>query len=826
MMTKKNMVKTMFMNILTAGIFATVFTACSDELNQMVEHDILDGSDIQASQLKNLEQFSYDVPVKVNAQGDWKIELKFNDEDNQFCYVYPDHGHGPATVNLFMLDNWTSERNNGQMIIRDLTNNTAQTFPLEQKCNLDNPNFQLTRGEGDSSASGIQQGDIIYGVGYGYNVTKKPGLEAIASNQIIALGKLRQDGERDRTGYGPKVTGCSASTNVSTFVGSSISEVTKKMEITSKLKGSKGGFSAEAGGTFTDSQTSSNTSMFAYTSVDVTVRKAYLEGIDAESVFDYLTPNAEKAINGTGKRGTYASTPEGFKRLFEDYGTHLIIRTNLGGRMTLATTVASSVTKDESEVKAYANASYKNKLLDAEIKSSASFKKSNEENMKHVSTNTSATGGSFTAAIALKGEEKENDAATDAWLKSLEAYENLMVVGFGEENAIKMIPLYDLVDTTLPGGPERYQKMKEYMDSGLLGDNANDGTTTYTQGDVYKIDIPTHVIVDCFGGKTPDGTLITEFSCNGKAVAWVCKEYIPELSVQGMVAVLYPIEKSKPNFRAGRFLGNDSHKACDICWGEDGTCTFSEQADSKGMETTIFLRGQETFTNESIIRSTGGDIINTTGTPLYLMGPKCKANVTATMGLLVIPAWGGWEHDESWIGKLKYEENHRYDLMKIGTRVWTRENYTGNVPHGGDESERYGTQITDGRVYFTSGSVKNAPFPAGWHAGKSADYQNLKAVIIGDGADSKIGERLSGVSGFGLQWNGYYTFQSVDGNRGSWFTDKSNWFYFEYSQVKYGQHEMKYITPDGYQVTIGDNVFNVKSGNENVAMQVRLVMDL
>jgi hypothetical protein len=69
-------------------------------------------------------------------------------------------------------------------------------------------------------------------------------------------------------------------------------------------------------------------------------------------------------------------------------------------------------------------------------------------------------------------------------------------------------------------------------------------------------------------------------------------------------------------------------------------------------------------------------------------------------------------------------------------------------------------------------------------------------------------------------------FRKKFGNRGSWFTDKPNWYYFEYSQMKYGQHEMKYITPDGYQVTIGDNVFNVKSGNENVTMQVRLVMDL
>ena len=817
-MTKKNMVKTMFMNILTAGVFATVFTACSDELNNL-EDEAFNDAKTESFLFTNLEQYSYNVPVKVNAQGDWKIELKFDDEDNQFCYVIPDHGHGPATVNLFMLDNWTNERNNGQMIIRDLTNNTAQTFPLKQKCNLDNPNFAQTRGDSVSSpaAAGIQQGDIIYGVGYGYNVTKKPGLEAIASNPIIALGKLKHFGDSTGYGYGPKVTGCSADTKVATFVGSSISEVTKKMEITSKLKGSKGGFSAEAGGTFTASQKNSTTSIYAYTSVDVTVRKAYLEGIDAESVFDYLTPNAEKAINGTGKRNTYASTPEGFKKLFEDYGTHLIIRTNLGGRMTLATTVASSVTKDEKEVKAYANASYKNKLLDAEIKSSASFKKSNEENMKNVSTNTSVTGGSFTAAIALKGEEKENDAATDAWLKSLEAYENLMVVGFGEENAIKMIPLYDLVDTTLPGGPERYQKMKEYMDSGLMYDDATEGTTTYAQGDIYKIDLTSSSYTSINGYNVPEGTLITEFSSEGKPLAWVCKEYIPELSVQGLVLVAYPIEKSKPNFRAGRFLGNSNSKACDVIWNEDGTCTFSRHAASKGMVTTIYMRGQEIFTDKDISYSTGSDIINTTEKPIFLEDKKCDESVTMSFGGGHEGRIGIWYWDNAWLEGLKYN-SHMYPLVKIGTRVWTREDYNGNAAHGKNEKNRYGTHIEKGRIYFTNASAEKTSAPAGWHFGKSTDYKNLKTLITSDGEQMKTGDRLSKTSGFSLQWNGWYTYDEKHGG--------DEYLFYNYEAKRYGQHHMEYMTPDKHHIRIQDARFDIVKETYTFAMQVRLVMDL
>ena len=37
MTTKKNLVKTMFMNILTVGIFAIVFTSCSNPMEDIAE---------------------------------------------------------------------------------------------------------------------------------------------------------------------------------------------------------------------------------------------------------------------------------------------------------------------------------------------------------------------------------------------------------------------------------------------------------------------------------------------------------------------------------------------------------------------------------------------------------------------------------------------------------------------------------------------------------------------------------------------------------------------------------------------------------------------
>ena len=137
MTTNKNLVKQVLMSILTAGIFGFGFTACSDDLNESGYEGFNAG--VNSFEYQNLEQYSYTVPVQVDCEGAWKIDLKFNDPYNHFCYALPSEGVGPQTIKLCMLDNWTDERNEGEMTITDEENPTnSKTFRLSQKCNLDN----------------------------------------------------------------------------------------------------------------------------------------------------------------------------------------------------------------------------------------------------------------------------------------------------------------------------------------------------------------------------------------------------------------------------------------------------------------------------------------------------------------------------------------------------------------------------------------------------------------------------------------------------------------------------------------------------------------
>ena len=187
MKTTTNMAKTMLMSILTAGtVFG--FTACSDDLNQIGEN--IDNND--NINLMNLEQYSYEVPVNVNCAGKWKAEIKFADEDNMFCYLTETEGQGPATVKLGLLDNWTDQRNAADLVITDLDNPAnTQTMHIGQKCNTDNEKFMTRSGE-DAVVYvyNTHTGRRANVVGYGFNVARMTGDEAISMQPIIEMASF------------------------------------------------------------------------------------------------------------------------------------------------------------------------------------------------------------------------------------------------------------------------------------------------------------------------------------------------------------------------------------------------------------------------------------------------------------------------------------------------------------------------------------------------------------------------------------------------------------------------------------------------------------
>ena len=528
MTTKKNLVKQVLMSIVTAVIFSFGLSSCSDDINEFDNHGF--NAEINSYELQNLEQYSYTVPVQIDCEGAWKIDLKFSDENNHFCYALPSEGVGPQTIKLCMLDNWTDERNDGEMTIIDEQNPTnSKTYRLSQKCNLDRR--ALTRGDDDeSSDSEDRVGDIAYAVGYGYNLISEPGVKSVSRCPIIALEKLKEAGN----GFGRQLNGVSSSSYSETYAENTIDEIITKMSIESKVSGSKCGFSAEVGGSFTSSQKKSKNHFFVMGTHDISVRNVVLVGPSTAQLKDFMTDNAKADIEGSN--GLYPSTQEGFKKLIENYGTHLILQAELGGRLRYATTVDKTLASNTTEAKAYANASYKNAIVSGEVKASAEQQKKYEKNESKVITNVTTLGGDFAIASQIDGQGNDNDTKINDWKKSLSEFKNLMMVGINN----KLVPIYELIED-----PDRAADLKEYIETGLVAD----AEEIYYTTDLTHIAIPSLEKLTDTREKITSGlfkggwrwhypTQVYDVIESGEIVAQICHEFIPKITIEDRVTAI------------------------------------------------------------------------------------------------------------------------------------------------------------------------------------------------------------------------------------------------------------------------------------------------
>ena len=780
MTTKKNLVKQVLMSTLTAGIFSFSVSSCNDDINELENHGINAG--FNSFELQNLEQYSYTVPVQIDCEGAWKIDLKFSDENNHFCYALPSEGVGPQTIKLCMLDNWTDERNDGEMTIIDEQNPTnSKSYRLSQKCNLDRR--ALTRGDDDESSDSDDEervGDIAYAVGYGYNLISEPGVKSVSRCPIIALEKLKEAGN----GFGRQLNGVSSSSYSETYAENTIDEIITKMSIESKVSGSKCGFSAEVGGSFTSSQKKSKNHFFVMGTHDISVRNVVLVGPSTAQLKDFMTDNAKADFEGTN--GLYPSTQEGFKKLIENYGTHLILQAELGGRLRYATTVDKSLASNETEAKAYANASYKNTIVSGEVKASAEQQKKYEKNESKVITNVTTLGGDFAIASQIDGQGNDNDTKINDWKKSLSEFKNLMMVGINNE----LVPIYELIED-----PDRAADLKEYIETGLVAD----AEEIYYTTDLTHIVIPSLEKLTDRKEKITSGlfkggwrnycpTQVYDVIENGEIVAQICHEFIPKITIEDRVTTIYPVRNNKADYSNGYFLGTDKKQACRIHWDSEGNVKFSDYAKNKGRLNEMFIRNGELSTREANQRN----IAKADITEAEIQDKKAKD--------------GDWE----------------YGLVKIGTKIWSRKDYSCN---------------TEG--YFTKKSLEEGAIkaPKGFRIASSEDFESMQTVLSAKGEqdwtkylfgwDSKTGFRaehgswyekkgglcgiisLGGEVGSELEGGEYH---SSDPESGMWYLTSDKEF-------------IKII--DGGEMEKGDPIKTLgkKSKNSFAACAVRIVME-
>ena len=776
MTTKKNLVKSMLMSIATAGIFSFGLSSCSDDINEFDNHGF--NAEINSYELQNLEQYSYTVPVKIDCQGAWKIDLKFSDENNHFCYALPSEGVGPQTIKLCMLDNWTDERNDGVLNIIDEENPTnSKSFSLSQKCNLDRR--ALTRGDDESSDSEDRVGDIAYAVGYGYNLISEPGVKSVSRCPIIALEKLKEAGN----GFGRQLNGVSSSSYSETYAENTIDEIITKMSIESKVSGSKCGFSAEVGGSFTSSQKKSKNHFFVMGTHDISVRNVVLVGPSTAQLKDFMTDNAKADIEGTNK--LYPSTQEGFKKLIENYGTHLILQAELGGRLRYATTVDKTLASSTTEAKAYANASYKNKIVSGEVKASAEQQKKYEKNQSKVITNVTTLGGDFAIASQIDGQGNDNDTKINDWKKSLSEFKNLMMVGINNE----LVPIYELIED-----PDRAADLKEYIETGLVAD----AEEIYYTTDLTHIAIPSlekltdtreKITSGLFKGgwRTTYPTQVYDVIENGEIVAMICHEFIPKITIEDRVTTIYPVRNNKADFSNGYFLGTDKKQACKIHWDSEGNVKFSDYAKNKGRLNEMFIRNGELSTREANQRNIA------------------KADITEA------------EVKEKKVMMRTLPSG----LVKIGTKIWSRDDFS---------FETTSPYIKD-NFYITARAIEEGDVktPKGFKLASNDDFEMMQTLLSAKGEqdytkylygwDSKTGFKAEAGGDYNLllsmSWDRKtVNWLRVDKDPNLWYltSDKKFVRMLENDVIELGTDPFKYAGEKGLR-------------SENIGTSSRLVME-
>ena len=787
MKTKKNLAAWMLSSIIATA----TFTACSDEIAENTNDNNSPLADnVQSNDLSALEQYSYAVNYDVKAKGKWKIDFAFN-EGHEICYAFPAEGEGPTTVKICVLDNWTDQQRTGVMTVNDLENpaNTVKV-QLKQKCNSD----YGTRG---SNLVTPEKGNIIYGVGYGYNIYK-PLSKAITLNPILRVEEFK-DSKVDVF----VTEGVEAKFDYKQYTGSTLKEISSDFKAKASATGKGFGFEGEVGATFNMKNTSSTQNEYAISTVSITKTNAALIGMNAATLSNYYMCNEAYAnINGMPfgmdaadipegapvRRGrtavvAYPSTDEGFFNLVKQYGTHLIIKTSMGGQLSYASTIDLSKVEDSYDLNAFAKMSYKCSWASASAEVSEDYKQSFKKNSKAVSTTLTAYGGNGETVtdIAINGSEDN----INKWKKSLDDVTNQKVVAVDKET---LIPIYDLcID------PARKAAMKDYINNRLVIDMAREEAEELMRSG-YQSSTVAHIgALPSFDKEAASGTLIKDIYMGGQQVARVCNEYIPAINKKERVSVIYPVVNNKVKYNLGYWPGDDSHKPCRICFND--TLIVKEVPNAeRGVNKDIYLCGASIYNMDDDAELLKSEKTAETKVQNAYMEGKGNSNKVGEMV-------------------------HNYPLVKIFNRIWTREFYCQRIYD--DQIVRSGDY---GAGWYYPSNVKYFNLN-NWRVAKVSDYQNLKDGITKAGFNLTAAKMYSDASmgaedltGFNVEWKGWWDY-SRNSNQ---VCNGNNNDQMEYLTLNdKGQFGHIRITKQG-SMDICDNNYN----HSKWAMFVRLAQDL
>ena len=434
---------------------------------------------------------------------------------------------------------------------------------------------------------------------------------------------------------------------------------------------------------------------------------------------------------------TASRRQETIENILLEYGTHVVIQVDLGGRMDYSFTMTK-----EGSFQTYEDMV---KQIDYTLGQSDGddvLSRSQVSSSKSVEGAITVKGGSAATRAVLQadiegltpGGQIDPTHVTD-WLASInysdtpERDPNLEVIHF------ELYPIWDLV----------YPEMRqEFLDAALAMASRADCATpaSMTGTEIYAIDTSREDLFD-FSKAADGGSLCRILYLDGEPLLEVCREYVPKIRTDEPVTVAYPIYCRHIRLNEGIFIGDGIHRPAYVGF-SGSSCyvdPFSDLAQGTVLDRIWYVNGN-----------------------LMLKSP---ANVEG-------PAGKDWEVRDDFFYYV-YGVTETTPIVKLGSQFWTRCDIPHNMGFTKDPNSRKTTlneYVVDGVLYtrfyydigyyprrnnaWTWGYQPNTQFEGQpnmrWYLPSSDDIQDLHAFL---GFNPKALFKGQ-ASGYDAGFNGYY----------------------------------------------------------------------
>ena len=622
-----------------------------------------------------------------------------------------------------------------------------------------------------TGADKLEDGNRIYGVGYGYNFILDHS-KALSKAPIVRQDVIQKNNWR-------KTSGIDADIQERTYTGHSLSELANEFSSSANISGGTIAFKGEVGAAFDSKYKKSSEYEYALNIIDVALTSVTLE-TDLELIKKELTPAFRFAVKGMvptyqGEKGLY--------NLVRDYGTHLVCQAKLGGRVRYSNTVDISKVSGEYDLSAFAKASYKAIGLSGSGSVEDKFKKSFENNKSAVDTRITAIGG--TPATVLGLMEKGDEERFKSWRETLskDDYKNTCVVSVEQ-----VYPIWELVDDN----PVRAKEIERYIKDGSYERDMS-GDNNFLVSAMGKISNVSAIFTE---EDDKNGTLVKNIDIEGNIVAQACKEFIPQLNASQRSIVLYPVVNNKPKYNLGYFIGNSSLAPCRVCWSMNSpvpSIINLSREKSIGAKNELYILGCS-----------------------FLHKELDKATIEAGQ-VRPVTANGFFMETKGLNSKGEEENPHKYPLVKIFNHVWTRENYS--FPMDGVSYKNSDNQCFYNHILIARDENRNR-LPNGWVLPTQVIFQELwdelKNRNIQRPADKMA---VGGVVGFNAPWAGW-----MNNDNSMHDKDKNaNFWAYEYNtetkKADYLAHQYLKLDSETGNLSI------IKNSSIYVCYSVRLIQD-